>query len=405
MRLEDLDYRLDSACIATAPAEPRDAARLLVLHRAADRIEHRHVRDLPEYLRTGDSLVLNTTRVAPMRLRGRRRADGRPVEGLVLEFRGSTLAHALIHGARRFKAGDVVDLRSAGDALVFVAREGIGWLLESAAGQSIADVIERSGWTPLPPYILEARSDRAAADGASAHGGDADRGLVSGADGSVHGSVGDRAMSAEDEESLDAHDREAYQTIYAALTDRPSCAAPTAGLHFTPGLLERLGRQGVGRIDVELQVGAGTFRTVDAQDVASHPMHSERCRLPAQAAVNLSQVVAGQRLVAVGTTSVRVLESLPRPLPEPMCAAARALVANGRGSHHVHDFSTELFIRPGFEFRWVDVLMTNFHLPRSTLLTLVGALVGMDRLKRTYAEAQRLGYRFYSYGDAMLVLP
>lgn len=370
MRIEELDYPLDPACIATRPAEPRDAARMLVLHRADDRVEHRHVRDLPEYLRAGDRLVLNTTRVAPMRLRGRRRSDGRNVEGLLLEFRGPTAAHALIHGARRFKAGDVIELRDGADALAFVAREGIGWLLESAAGEPIAEVIERSGWTPLPPYILEARGEGHSAD-----------------------------------DALDALDRQAYQTIYAAMTDLPSCAAPTAGLHFTPDLLDALGRRGVSRIDVELQVGPGTFRTVDADDVASHPMHSERCRLPANAALDLSQVNAGQRLVAVGTTSVRVLESLPRPLPEAMLATSRGLVERGRGSDPVHDFSTELFIRPGFEFRWVDVLMTNFHLPRSTLLALVGALVGMDRLRRTYAEAQRLGYRFYSYGDAMLVLP
>lgn len=370
MRIEELDYPLDPACIATQPAEPRDAARMLVLHRADDRIEHRHVRDLPEYLRAGDSLVLNTTRVAPMRVRGRRRSDGRNVEGLLLEFRGRTTAHALIHGAKRFKAGDVIELRGGADALTFVARDGIGWLLESAASEPIADVIERSGWTPLPPYILEARGEGHSAD-----------------------------------DALDALDRQAYQTIYAAMTDLPSCAAPTAGLHFTPELLGALERRGVRRIDVELQVGPGTFRTVDADDVASHPMHSERCRLRADAALDLSQVDAGQRLVAVGTTSVRVLESLPRPLPEAMLAASRGLVERGHGSDAVRDFSTELFIRPGFEFRWVDVLMTNFHLPRSTLLALVGALVGMERLRRTYAEAQRLGYRFYSYGDAMLVLP
>lgn len=156
---------------------------------------------------------------------------------------------------------------------------------------------------------------------------------------------------------------------------------------------------------MELQVGAGTFRTVDAADVAAHLMHSERCRLGAAAALALSQVHEGQRLVAIGTTSVRVLESLPRPLSAVMLEAAQGLVQRGRGQEVVHDFSTELFIRPGFEFKWVDVLMTNFHLPKSTLLALVGAIVGMDRLKRTYAEAQRLGYRFYSYGDAMLVLP
>ena len=372
MRTEELDYQLDPACIATRPAEPRDAARMLVLHRADDRIEHRHVRDLPEYLRPGDSLVLNTTRVAPMRLRGRRQGDGRAVEGLILELRDARTAHALIQGAKRFKAGDVVELGETGDALSFVARDGVGWILESACGRTVGEVIERSGWTPLPPYILEARSGR---------------------------------REVESEADEDALDREAYQTIYAAMTDRPSCAAPTAGLHFTERLLGALGDRGIRRIDVELQVGAGTFRTVDAPDVASHPMHAERCRLGARAALDISQVSVGQRLVAVGTTSVRVLESLQRPLPERMVALAQALVNEGRGTDTVHDFSTELFIRPGFEFRWVDVLMTNFHLPRSTLLALVGALVGMDRLKHAYAEAQRRGYRFYSYGDAMLILP
>lgn len=397
MRLEDLDYPLDPACVATQPADPRDSARMLVLHRAADRIEHRHVRDLPEYLGSGDALVLNTTRVAPMRLRGRRRGDGRAVEGLILECRGQNRAHALIHGAKRFKPGDVIELRGEGDALACVAREGIGWVLESASGGGIADIIERSGWTPLPPYILEAR-----AEGRHTHGEGAEGGI--GTD-SADAEELPEQRSRQDEEALDAHDRAAYQTIYAAMTDRPSCAAPTAGLHFTPGLLDRLGRQGVRRIDVELQVGAGTFRTVDAADVASHPMHSERCRLHAEAAVALSQVHSGQRIVAVGTTSVRVLESLERPLPGSMISAAQAMVEAGRGHETIHDFSTELFIRPGFEFRWVDVLMTNFHLPRSTLLALVGAMVGMDRLKRTYAEAQRVGYRFYSYGDAMLLLP
>ena len=399
MRLEELDYPLDPACIATQPAEPRDAARMLVLHRAADRIEHRHVRDLPEYLRSGDSLVLNTTRVAPMRIRGRRRSDGRIVEGLVLDVRGPMTAHALIHGAKRFKAGDVIELRGGSDALAFVVRDGMGWLLESASGEPIVQVIERSGWTPLPPYILEARGG---SDGAERDRARAERDWAS-VDGDRPNT--DPVPLDADEDAIDARDREAYQTVYAAMTDRPSCAAPTAGLHFTPSLLATLGSRGVRRIDVELQVGAGTFRTVDAPDVASHPMHSERCRLRADSALELSQVQSGQRLVAVGTTSVRVLESLPRPLPEAVLAAARGLVERGRGSETVHDFSTELFIRPGFEFRWVDVLMTNFHLPRSTLLALVGALVGMDRLKGAYAQAQRLGYRFYSYGDAMLVLP
>lgn len=392
MRAEDLDYPLDPASVATRPVEPRDSARLLVLHRGADRVEHRHVRDLPEYLQPGDALVLNTTRVAPMRIRGSRRGDGRTVEGLLLELRDGRRGLALIQGARRFREGDVVELRGTSDALTMIARDGIGWLVESASGEPLMEVVERSGWTPLPPYILEARESAAAAP---------DR---------VHGvDSGDRAMDADQaedpEEAEDARDRADYQTVYAAMTDRPSCAAPTAGLHFTSGLLAALEGGGVGRIDVELQVGAGTFRTVDVGDVSDHPMHAETCRLTARATLDLSQMLPQQRVVAVGTTSARVLESLARPLPDRVLKAAAASMDAGRPADIACEFSTDLFIRPGYEFRWVDILMTNFHLPRSTLVALVGALVGMDRLKRVYAEAQRAGYRFYSYGDAMLVLP
>jgi S-adenosylmethionine:tRNA ribosyltransferase-isomerase len=386
VRAEDLDYPLDPASVATRPAEPRDAARLLVLHRRADRIEHRHVRDLPEYLAPGDALVLNTTRVAPMRIRGTRRGDGRTVEGLLLELRDGRRGLALIQGARRFREGDVVELRGTSDALTLVARDGMGWLVESASGEPLMGVVERSGWTPLPPYILEAR-ESAAASQDRVHGADAS----------------DRSEDAEDAE--DARDRADYQTVYAAMTDRPSCAAPTAGLHFTPDLLTALAGRGVGRIDVELQVGAGTFRTVDAGDVSDHPMHAETCRLTAGATVALSQLSSQQRVVAVGTTSARVLESLSRPLPDTVLRAASLCMDAGRPADIACEFSTDLFIRPGYQFRWVDILMTNFHLPRSTLVALVGALVGMDRLKRVYADAQRTGYRFYSYGDAMLVLP
>lgn len=375
MRREELDYPLDPARIATAPAVPRDAARLLVLHRQEDRVEHCLVRDLPRYLRAGDVMVMNTTRVAPMRLQGSRLPDGRTFEGLCTDIRADGQALVLVQGARRFREGDQVELRHVPgmgggadrtDVVRMVRREGMGWLVSRMEGGSMASAVERCGWTPLPPYILDART-------------------------AAEGGFDDEA------------DRAAYQTVYAAATDRPSCAAPTAGLHFTESLIAGVDAAGVRRIGVELQVGPGTFRTVDADDVAAHPMHAERCRVSAVAVRDLSQVHFGQRVIAVGTTSVRVLESLPRPLPPD--ALARASQGAADGSRVVLDFETDLFIRPGFEFRWTDALMTNFHLPRSTLLALVGALVGMDRLRRLYAEAQSLGYRFYSFGDAMLVLP
>jgi S-adenosylmethionine:tRNA ribosyltransferase-isomerase len=366
-----LDYPLDPARIACSPATPRDAAKLMVVERATGNVVHAHVRDLPSWVREGDSLVVNRTRVIRARLRAFASPAGPGVEGLMVEPRGDGSWHALVKRSKKFRAGDefiltASDGRTHGDVLKLQAREGDGWVasIRSADGSSTEAAMERSGWTPLPPYILKARVDRH-----SAH---------------------------EDDE-----DRQWYQTVFAqsAAQDQGpnahgSVAAPTAGLHFTPELMPTLRARGMQALEVELRVGAGTFKPVEAATLAEHVMHAEWCHVPRATLAQLARLAperaaARARLVAVGTTTVRTLESLPDPLP-----TAEA------------DWSTDtrLLIQPGHEFRFVDALLTNFHLPRSTLLALVGAFVGIERLKELYAIAQEREYRFFSYGDAMLIV-
>ncbi len=343
---------------------------MMVVHVESGRVEHRRVRDLPEYLEPSDSVVVNRTRVTPARIVGRRVGDGRETEGLCLQPTGPSTWSAMLRGAKRFKVGDEVALvppEDAGltgvlakallpkqrfgqnpgeDRVRVVERTPEGVVLEFLTGEP-AEVLARSGWTPLPPYIVSARRESAP----------------------------------------DADDRAWYQTVYAAEETRPSVAAPTAGLHFTPELLARVRGAVAAVLEVELQVGSGTFKPVTCDDVRDHPMHSEWCAVPPETVRGLK--AAAGRVMAVGTTSARVLESLPRPLE----GGASGLA-----------FDTRLLLAPGATFRWVDVLMTNFHLPGSTLLALVGAFAGLDRVHELYALAQREGYRFYSYGDAMLLL-
>ncbi len=369
MLVDDLDYPFDPSLVAREPVEPRDAARLLVYHRATGAIEHRQVRDIVDYLRSGDTLVVNKTTVAPARIKAcRLDRDGREgahIEGLLLERRDARHWIALLKNAKRTRAGERLALigpaRSTASAygLVIHRREGNGVLVSIEGGESADAVLAEVGWTPLPPYILKARKD------------------------------GGRVDDGHD----DADDRRHYQTVFAAPTETPSVAAPTAGLHFTPELLGRVDAIGVSRIGVELQVGAGTFKPIETVSLADHPMHRERCVVPYDALTALHRVVErGGRVIAVGTTSVRTLESLPSPLPN-VEALLGSLV-----------WETDLLISPGFQFRYVGALLTNFHLPRSTLLALVAAMIGLDELKRVYATAISERYRFYSYGDAMLVL-
>jgi S-adenosylmethionine:tRNA ribosyltransferase-isomerase len=344
LRAADYEFDLPAGLIAQEPLARRDASRLLVVDRRAGTLAHRTFADLPTLAAPGDALVLNTTRVFRARLLGTR-DSGRPAEVLLLRALGGDEWEAMVRPGGKLGAGRRVTVAPdlAVEVLdVFPARRTRRVRLVVAGGGDAAAAIERHGRVPLPPYI--ARADR-------------------------------------------ADDTERYQTVYARQAG--SVAAPTAGLHFTPELLARLAAGGVRRADVLLHVGAGTFKPLDVDDPADHVMHEEWYEVAPESAdlVNATRA-AGGRVWAVGTTSVRTLES---------AADADGRVRAGSGD-------TALFIRPPYRFRAVDALVTNFHLPRSTLLMLVAAFAGYELTMRAYAEAVREGYRFYSYGDAMAIV-
>lgn len=357
MKASDFDYELSESAIAQIPVEPRDAARLMVHHAPVDTTAHQRVSDLPDILRSGDLLVVNDTRVRPARLFGTR-ASGGQVELLLLAPEGPP-AHwrAFVRPAKRISIGDVITLeggalraRAVSRTLDDAGRPGAEWLFgmeHDTRFTSFDAALESAGHMPLPPYIRRARQ------------------------GDAH----------------EEQDRERYQTVFAACSG--AVAAPTAGLHFTPDLIRRLGERGIEIAPVTLHVGVGTFQPMQTDDLSEHRMHAEEYVLT-QSTVDavLRTRARGGRVVAVGTTSARVLES---------CADEQGHLTAGAGS-------TRLFIAPGRPFRVIDGLMTNFHLPRSTLLVLVAALVGRERVLRLYAEAMERGYRFYSYGDAQLYL-
>jgi S-adenosylmethionine:tRNA ribosyltransferase-isomerase len=337
MRLSDFDYPLPDELIAQAPIEPRDSARLLVLERPSERTAHHHIRDLPTLLRPGDLLVANRTRVLPARVRGRLRGGGN-AEFLLLRRLAVGKWQALARPARRLRPGDVVTVSDQLRVQVTAAQaEGIRDIAAITNDLDDPDAaLLAAGSTPLPPYI---------------------RGW--------HG------------------DPERYQTIFA--DSAGSAAAPTAGLHFTSDLLHRLAQAGIGFGTLVLHVGLDTFRPITSVDASAHPMHREWYTVPADLQARIERTRAdGGRIVAVGTTSVRALESW-------------AATGNVEGW-------TDLFIQPGYQFAVIDALITNFHLPRSTLLMLVSAFAGRERILAAYAEAIRERYRFYSFGDAMLLL-
>jgi S-adenosylmethionine:tRNA ribosyltransferase-isomerase len=358
MRTDELDYPFDPALVATHPVEPRDAARLMVVDRAREEIGHHHVRDLPDFLAAGDALVLNATHVVPARVVFEREATGGRSEGLVLPEDGSGEIGCYLRGAKRLRAGECLLLRAEGSDQVgrfeVLGRREEQVRLRLLEGGSLHELLDRSGRAPLPPYILGARRERAEFEG----------------------------------EDVDALDRAWYRTVFERDGGQSSVAAPTAGLHFTEDLLDRIAAKGVHRVELELEVGPGTFKPVTADTLEAHPMHSERFVVDADAQALLGRARAeGGRVIAIGTTSCRALESLPKELPGTTVATA-----------------TDLLISPGHAFRHVDALLTNFHLPRSTLLALVAGLVGLERMQAIYAEAVSERYRFYSYGDAMLIL-
>jgi len=339
VRTSDFDYQLPADLIAQHPAEPRDASRLLVLHRASGQIEHRHFRDLPDCLAAPDVLVVNESKVIPARLLAKKLPTGGKVELLLLR-RMSDDTWETVVGGKRVLAGQQLQV---GPHAVATVVEHLGGTRRAVRfAQPVEELMEAIGQTPLPPYIKEPLRDPSQ-----------------------------------------------YQTVFARHPG--SAAAPTAGLHFTPGLLDRIERAGVTIVRLTLHIGLDTFAPVTEVNPAQHTIHREWCLLDEAAAQSVNQAHGeGGRIVAVGTTTARTLETAAA------CAPDGCFVAPYQGA-------TELFILPGFRFRAVDALVTNFHLPRSTLLMMVSAFAGRERILQAYEAAKALRYRFYSFGDAMLI--
>jgi S-adenosylmethionine:tRNA ribosyltransferase-isomerase len=345
LRLADFDFDLPEGLIARHPASPRDSARLLV---AGERLEDRRVNELPLLLRRGDLLVFNDTKVIPAQLSGQRaaRSGGTPAKievTLHKQLAGDTW-QCFAKPAKRLATGDHVDfaMEFAADVLGKTA-EGEVLLRFSASGDALRQALQRHGSMPLPPYIRKLRATT-------------------------------------------ADDTADYQTVYARAEG--AVAAPTAGLHFTPELLAALSAQGIESAHLTLHVGAGTFLPVKSEWIEEHHMHAEYGEISPAAAEAFNRArAAGRRVVAIGTTSLRLLES----------------AASDEGIVHAFAGETEIFITPGYRFKTADLLMTNFHLPKSTLFMLVAAFSGLERMKRAYVHAIERGYRFFSYGDASLL--
>ncbi|GGD92174.1 S-adenosylmethionine:tRNA ribosyltransferase-isomerase [Tsuneonella deserti] len=342
MRVDLFDFDLPPELIALRPARPRDAARMLVVAGDAP-FEDRSVRDLPGLLRAGDVLVFNDTRVIPAQLEGMR---GEARIGATLHKRIDLRRwQAFVRNAKRLREGDQIVFGADVTAVAEARFPDGSWTLAFAGDEPVEVLLERAGQMPLPPYIAGKRP-------------------------------------------TDEQDRSDYQTMFAARDG--AVAAPTAALHFTPELIARLDEAGIGRETLTLHVGAGTFLPVKAEDTEDHAMHAEWGRIDGATADRLNAArAAGGRVIAVGTTSLRLIES----------------AADETGTIRPFEGDTSIFITPGYRFRGIDGLMTNFHLPRSTLFMLVSALVGRERMQAAYAHAIGRGYRFYSYGDSSLLLP
>jgi len=340
------DFDLPETQIALRPASPRDSARLMVVE-AGGRITHRTLRDLPDYLWAGDALLVNDTKVIPARLHGQRLRETGPakIEILLHQRLAADRYRVLARPARKLAPGDELEFGPLKARVIARGQDGEAEIQFALSGTDLDAAIAAQGEMPLPPYIAGKRK-------------------------------------------ADARDVSDYQTLFAR--EEGSVAAPTAGLHFTPELFASLEKKGVTRQAVTLHVGLGTFLPVTAADTAQHRMHAEHAVLDAATARRLNAVhAAGGRIAAVGTTSLRTLESATGP----------------DGVIQSLDGETDIFITPGYRFRAVDLLLTNFHLPRSTLFMLVSALMGLEVMKAAYAEAIAQGYRFYSYGDACLLIP
>jgi len=348
MKLSDFDFDLPEELIATRPARPRTSARLLLAE--GTRTRDRHVHDLPDILRAGDLLVLNDTKVIPARLTGLRHRAGEPgetaarIEATLLEARADGTWAALVKPARKVRDGETIVFTDTLSATVAGRADGQLHLAFSLAGEDFDAALNAAGAMPLPPYIAARRQ-------------------------------------------ADEADRHDYQTVFARRAG--AVAAPTASLHFDEALLDKIAGRGVRFAEVTLHVGAGTFLPVKVDDIAEHKMHAEWGEVTDEAAEAVNRARAeGGRIIAVGTTALRLIES----------AATDAGLAPWRGD-------TDIFITPGFRFRIADGLMTNFHLPKSTLMMLVSALMGRERIMEIYAHAIAERYRFFSYGDASMLFP
>lgn len=340
MKTSDFMYDLPEELIAQTPIEPRDHSRLLVYNRATREIEHKHFYDVIDYLNPGDALVINETRVIPARLYGVR-AGGGACELLLLKQLGPKRWESLVRPGAKLKVGKTVSIGEGRMTATIVGEsEGGSRIVDFECEGTFEAALDELGEMPLPPYIHEKLADRSR-----------------------------------------------YQTVYAK--EDGSAAAPTAGLHFTPELLDRIRAKGIDVIPILLHVGLGTFRPVKAENVEDHEMHSEYYEVSEDAARRIHEAKAsGHRVVAVGTTSVRTLESSAQETGEVTCKKAW----------------TQIFITPGFHFHAVDALITNFHLPGSTLIMLISALMGREEALRVYETAVQQRYRFFSFGDAMLIL-
>lgn len=349
MKTAEFDYDLPQDRIAQEPLADRDASRLLVLERRSGAVRHARFPDLPTLLAPGDVVVVNDTRVLPARVALRRATGGR-VGSLFVRPAGSHgLWLVLLEAGGRLRPGETLSSEAGGTGVDLVESRGAGEWVVRVRTEDVAGFLREAGKTPLPPYVRRAREG----------------------------------------DPRDAGDRDRYQTIFADPSRAGAVAAPTAGLHFSERVVAALAARGIGLARVTLHVGPGTFRPMQSEDVESHRVDPERFHVSSAAAEAVRAARArGARVVAVGTTTVRALET---------AAAATGEVEAGEGE-------TALFIREPFPFRAVDAMVTNFHLPRSSLLVLVAAFAGRDRVLAAYSEAVREGYRFYSYGDAMLVI-
>lgn len=341
VRVDLFDFALPEDRIALRPASPRDSARMLVLD--GETVQDRFASDLPDCLRAGDMLVFNDTRVIPAQLEGRR---GAAKIGATLHKREGLRAwRAFIRNAKHVRDGDRIEFGDDVAAQATDRKSDGSYLLTFEGDEPVELLLERAGSMPLPPYIAGKRP-------------------------------------------TDARDAEDYQTMFAQ--EKGAVAAPTAALHFTPNLIERLGKAGIGHVTLTLHVGAGTFLPMKVEDSDDHVMHAEWGRIEGDTAQQLNAVrKAGGRIIAVGTTSLRLLES----------------AASEDGLTQPFEGETDIFITPGYRFRAIDGLLTNFHLPRSTLFMLVSALIGRERMIAAYSHAIAENYRFYSYGDASILLP